>query len=76
MEDWGLEREEWFWGFLELPNGIPEKDTFRRLFERIQLEELLKATLINGTFHRDSKTEMLPGTKVFTDGRNCPGFYP
>jgi hypothetical protein len=35
MEDWGLEREEWFWGFLELPNGIPDKDTFRRLFERL-----------------------------------------
>jgi predicted transposase YbfD/YdcC len=41
MEDWGLEREEWFRLFLELPNGIPDKDTFRRLFERIQPDELL-----------------------------------
>jgi predicted transposase YbfD/YdcC len=39
--DWGLEREEWFRGFLELPNGIPDTDTFRRLFERIRPEELL-----------------------------------
>jgi hypothetical protein len=42
MEDWGLEREEWFRGVLELPNGIPDKDAFRRLFERIRPEELLK----------------------------------
>jgi predicted transposase YbfD/YdcC len=41
MEDWGLEREEWFRGFLELPNGIPDRDTFRRLFERIRPDELL-----------------------------------
>ena len=41
MEDWGLEREEWLRGFLELPNGIPDKDTFRRLFERIEPRALL-----------------------------------
>jgi predicted transposase YbfD/YdcC len=41
MEDWGLEREDWLRGFLELPHGIPDKDTFRRLFERIRPEELL-----------------------------------
>jgi hypothetical protein len=41
MEEWGQEREEWFRLFLELPNGIPDKDTFRRLFERIRSEELL-----------------------------------
>jgi hypothetical protein len=29
----------------------------------------VKATLIKGTFQRDSKTETLPGTKVFTEGR-------
>ena len=31
MEDWALEREDWLRGFLELPNGIPDEDTFRRL---------------------------------------------
>jgi hypothetical protein len=41
MEDWGREREEWFRGFLELPNGIPDKDTFRRLLERLNPAELL-----------------------------------
>jgi len=43
MEDWGKEREEWFRGFLELPNGIPDADTFRRLFERIDPKELLNS---------------------------------
>ncbi|MDR3161746.1 MAG: transposase family protein [Spirochaetaceae bacterium] len=41
MEDWGREREEWFREFLELPNGIPDKDTFMRLFERLNPGELL-----------------------------------
>jgi hypothetical protein len=40
MEDWGREQEEWFRDFLELPNGIPDKDTFRRLFERLNPGEL------------------------------------
>jgi predicted transposase YbfD/YdcC len=41
MEEWVLEREDWLRGFLELPNGIPDKDTFRRLFERIEPRELI-----------------------------------
>jgi hypothetical protein len=43
MEDWGREREGWFREFLELPNGIPDADTFRRLFERIDPKELLNS---------------------------------
>ena len=40
MENFGKEREEWLRGFLELPNGIPDSDTFRRMFERIEPKEL------------------------------------
>lgn len=40
MEAFGREREEWLRGFLELPNGIPDSDTFRRLFERLNPAEL------------------------------------
>jgi len=43
MEDWALENEQWLRGFLELPNGIPDRDTFRRLFERIIPQELLRS---------------------------------
>lgn len=40
MEAFGHEREEWLRTFLELPNGIPDSDTFRRLFERLNPAEL------------------------------------
>ena len=40
MEEFGKEREEWLKKFLELPNGIPDSDTFRRVFERIDPEAL------------------------------------
>jgi predicted transposase YbfD/YdcC len=42
MEEFGKERKEWLRGFLELPNDIPDGDTFRRVFERIEPGELLK----------------------------------
>ena len=40
MEDFGKEREEFLRKFLELPNGIPDSDTFRRLFEKLNPEDL------------------------------------
>ncbi|MCH5279047.1 MAG: ISAs1 family transposase [Christensenellaceae bacterium] len=40
MEEFGTEREEYLRKFLELPNGIPDSDTFRRVFERIDPTEL------------------------------------
>jgi predicted transposase YbfD/YdcC len=32
---WAQLRREWLAGFLELPNGIPHPDTFRRIFARL-----------------------------------------
>lgn len=40
METFGREREKWLRQFLELPNGIPDADTFRRVFERLDPQEL------------------------------------
>lgn len=40
MEEFGKQREEWLKKFLELPHGIPDSDTFRRVFERIAPEAL------------------------------------
>ena len=40
MEEFGKEREEWLRQFLTLPNGIPDSDTFRRVFERINPKAL------------------------------------
>lgn len=42
MEDFGRAREGWLRGFLELPNGIPDADTFRRMFERVNPARLLE----------------------------------
>lgn len=41
MEEFGTERIQWLKGFLELPNGIPDSDTFRRVFERVDSQELM-----------------------------------
>lgn len=40
MEDFDKVREEFLRKFLELPNGIPDSDTFRRVFEKLDLVEL------------------------------------
>lgn len=40
MENYGISKQKWLEQFLELPNGIPSDDTFRRVFERINPEAL------------------------------------
>jgi len=42
MEVLGKAKYEWLKGFLDLPNGTPDSDTFRRVFERINGDELSK----------------------------------
>jgi len=42
MEELGKDKEGWLRGFLELPNGIPDSDTFRRIFENLNPAELAK----------------------------------
>lgn len=46
MEDFGRVREDFLRKFLELPNGIPDSDTFRRVFEKLNPEELSES-LVN-----------------------------
>lgn len=40
IEEFGLAKQEWFETFLELPNGIPSHDTFRRVFILLDSTEL------------------------------------
>ncbi len=40
MEEFGIQRQELLHRFLELPNGIPDSDTFRRVFEQLNPEAL------------------------------------
>ena len=46
MEAFGRSRKDYLAKFLELPNGIPDSDTFRRVFEKIEPSEL-SSCLIN-----------------------------
>jgi len=39
MRIWGEARQTWLEQFLELPNGIPSRDTFRRVISRLDPEE-------------------------------------
>jgi len=40
IEDYGIAKEEWLRQYLELPNGVPSNDTYRRVFERIEPAQL------------------------------------
>lgn len=40
IEGFGISGREYLWKFLELPNGIPDSDTFRRVFEKLNPSEL------------------------------------
>ncbi len=35
MENYGTSKQQWLQKFLDLPNGIPSDDTFRRVFEKV-----------------------------------------
>ena len=45
MEEFGQAKEAWFRRFLELPNGIPSHDTFRRLFMLLKPTEFQRSFL-------------------------------
>jgi predicted transposase YbfD/YdcC len=45
IEDFGNAKIAWLSTFLDLPNGIPSHDTFRRLFERLDPDEFRRGFL-------------------------------
>jgi predicted transposase YbfD/YdcC len=45
IEDFGQAKHDWLKTFLDLPNGIPSHDTFRRLFERLDPDEFQRGFL-------------------------------
>src|SRR5579883_3514973 len=42
IEDFGIEKEEWFKNFLDLENGIPSHDTISRVYARLDPVEFQK----------------------------------
>ena len=67
MEAFGELREEWLRKFLELPHGIPDSDTFRRVFERINPEALAECLYDWLGCHWEK------GTVVAIDGKTICG---
>lgn len=67
MEEFGKEREKWLRTFLELPNGIPDSDTFRRVFERIDPEALSECLYDWLGFH------FTEGSVIAIDGKTIRG---
>ncbi len=60
------EKMEWFKNVLELPNGIPDSDTFRRVFERIDPQGL--ATVLQDVVAVEGKTVALDGKTICGSG--------
>ena len=64
MVSFGREREEWLRQILELPNGIPSDDTFRRVLQMVEPQDL---SLIMGKF------SIIWVRKSWMDDRSLPG---
>jgi len=69
IEEFGEAKQEWFATFLELENGIPSHDTFRRVFILLDNIELKKVFVewIN------SAVSLSRGSLVNIDGKNFGG---
>lgn len=69
IEEFGIDKEEWLRTFLELPNGIPSHDTFRRVFILIKMSEFqeLFFSWMKGI------TELSSGEIVAIDGKQLKG---
>ena len=71
IENYGISKQTWLEEFLELPNGIPSDDTFRRVFERIDPQALEQSfakwlKLLMGSLQQ----EVIP-----IDGKTVRGSY-
>jgi len=67
IEEFGKARQAWLGTFLDLKNGIPDKDTFRRVFERLDPAGLAKC-LYSWLDRRDCA-----GKTVSIDGKTIRG---
>lgn len=69
MEEFGAAKQEWFGGFLELKNGIPSHDTFRRVFCLLD-NAWLKEVFVEWI---SSAVSLSKGSLVNIDGKNLCG---
>ncbi len=69
MAEFGEAKQEWLATFLELENGIPSHDTFRRVFILLDTDEL-KASFLEWI---RSAVSLSQGSLVNIDGKNLRG---
>lgn len=72
MEEFGNQREEWFKSVLELPNGIPTHDTFNRVFQQLDPDQLQKLLSKDG----QELLGCLSGKQIAIDGKKLKGASP
>lgn len=70
MEEFGRDRENFLRKFLELPNGIPDSDTFRRVFEKINPSELSACLLNWVSAERDKRCVVAVDGKTICGSKN------
>ena len=71
IEEFGKAKADWFGKFLELPNGIPAHDTFRRVFGLLDPEQFAACFL---DWVR-SVSELSRGEVVAIDGKTLRGCH-
>lgn len=73
MEDFGKAKHDWFKTWLELPNGIPSHDTFRRVLSLLSTDQLQTcfAKWINITFGERKISQIaIDGKTMRSSGRD------
>ncbi len=65
VEQFGEAKEDWFRGFLELPNGIPSHDVFTNVFKKLSSREFE----VCFTSWTKSISELFDGEVVAVDGK-------
>ena len=71
VEMFGKSKEEWFRSFLDLPNGIPSRDTFGDVFSRLDPERFQECFME----WSQGVADLLPGEVVAVDGKTVRRSY-
>jgi predicted transposase YbfD/YdcC len=75
IEEFGIAKQDFFRRFLELPNGIPSHDTFRRVFQVVCPQALQNCLIAWLKDLRQQDTTPQPGEVVPIDGKTLRGTF-
>lgn len=68
IADYGVVKQDWLKGILDLPNGIPSHDTFRRVFARLDPKQV-QSCLIKWADELRKNTEISREEVIALDGK-------